>query len=105
MRYCYSISSNDKIGKSIDLKKLVVKNAYKQFLPKYILDKYKTGWSVPTQSWILNNQLIKKKYKDTLNIEDGISEIIANSNYTSAGKQQIIAWMFRTWAQQYSMSI
>lgn len=105
MRYCYSIPSNEKIGKTPDAKKLVVKNAYKKFLPDYILNKYKTGWSVPTQTWILNNQLIKSKYHETISKDDGISEIITDSNYKSAGKQQIIAWMLRTWAQQYSMTI
>ncbi len=105
MQYCLSINSNYKFGETANNCKLPVKLSYKHKIPEYILSKHKTGWSVPITSWIENSNLLKTKYQETIKAEDGIKEIIHESNYSNNAKRLIITWMMRTWSQQYEMSI
>ena len=74
-------------------------------IPKYIFDKHKTGWSVPITNWLQNSNIIKSKYLKTVNADDGIKEIINKQNYSGNIKRAIIAWMIRTWSQQYNMHL
>ena len=74
-------------------------------LPNYILEKDKTGWSVPLTVWLSQFETIKKKYIETCTKEDGITQILSKENYTGNLKRIIITWMLRTWAQEYNMSL
>ena len=74
-------------------------------IPSYILDKYKTGWSVPITNWLQTSKIIKNKYLDTVNTDDGIKEILDKQNYSGNIKRAIITWMIRTWSQQYNMHL
>ncbi len=103
MEYCLSINSDYKFGTHSEQLKLPVKIAYKETLPDYILNKEKTGWSVPIIVWLNQFQNIRDKYINTCSKEDGISEILSNENYTGNPKRMIITWMLRTWAQEYKM--
>ena len=51
MQYCMDIHSNEKIGKEKSDTKLLTKIAYKNLLPNVIINKMKTGWTVPLQHW------------------------------------------------------
>ena len=105
MEYCLSINSDYKIGTSIEQMKLPVKVCYKDKIPNYILNKPKTGWSVPITEWLIKNDNLKNKYLNTVNKDDGIRELLSNNNYKGNIKRIIVSWMFRTWAQQYSMNL
>ena len=105
MQYCLSINSDYKIGGKDTETKLPVRSSYKNKIPNYIFDKYKTGWSVPITNWLQNSPIIKKKYLDSVNKDDGIREILNNDNYSGNIKRAIITWMIRTWSQQYNMTL
>jgi asparagine synthase (glutamine-hydrolysing) len=51
MRYCMDIHSDEKIGETKNDTKLLTKIAYKGLLPDMIINKMKTGWTVPLQHW------------------------------------------------------
>ena len=51
MQYCMNIHSDEKIGETKSDTKLLTKIAYKGLLPDIIVDKMKTGWTVPLQHW------------------------------------------------------
>ena len=51
MQYCMNIHSNEKIGREKGDTKLLTKIAYKELLPHFIVNKMKTGWTVPLQHW------------------------------------------------------
>ena len=51
MQYCMNIHSNEKIGKNKNDTKLLTKIAYKKKLHSRVINKYKTGWTVPLQHW------------------------------------------------------
>ena len=104
MKYCLSINSDYKIGKTPTDTKLPIKLAYKEILPNYITKKSKTGWTVPITYWLLKNSTLQNKYKSIINKSDGISELLSEDNYKK-DKPRIITWMMRSWAQQYEMSI
>ncbi len=105
MEYCLSINSDFKFGINSDQTKLPVKIAYNKILPNYILNKEKTGWSVPIVSWLSKFENIKNKYIETCSKEDGISPILSKENYTGNPKRILITWMLRTWSQQYKMNL
>ena len=51
MQYCMNIHSTFKIGSEKGDTKMLSKIAYKGKLPAIIIDKMKTGWTVPLQHW------------------------------------------------------
>jgi len=105
MQYCLSVKSKYKIGLTNNEMKLPVKLSYNKLLPKYVLNKSKTGWTVPIMYWLNESEKLKNKYISTINKEDGIKSLISKENYRSNNKQKIISWIFRSWAQQYEMSL
>ena len=105
MKYCLGINSDYKFGNKLKERKLPVKLSYEKNLPNYILEKDKTGWSVPLTVWLTQFEIIKKKYIETCTKEDGITQILSKENYTGNLKRIIITWMLRTWAQEYNMSL
>ncbi len=105
MEYCLSINSDDKFGSSQDHTKQLVKKSYYKTLPKYILDKKKTGWSVPITNWLSQQEVVKNKYIETCSNDDGINQILSKENYFGNAKRMIITWMLRSWAQEYKMSL
>ena len=105
MEYCLSINSDYKIGNNFNQMKLPIKICYKDKIPNYVLNKYKTGWSLPITEWLMKNDNLKNKYLNTVNKDDGIKELLSKKNYEGNLKRVIVSWMFRTWAQQYSMNL
>ena len=51
MQYCMNIHSKEKIGEAKSDTKLLTKIAYKGLLLDLIVNKMKTGWTVPLQHW------------------------------------------------------
>ena len=51
MQYCMNIHSTFKIGSEKGDTKMLSKIAYKRQLPRRIIRKMKTGWTVPLQEW------------------------------------------------------
>ena len=105
MKYCLSINSDYKFGENLDQTKLPVKKSYNGILPNYILNKKKTGWSVPVVAWLSQFENIKNKYIKMCSKEDGISSILSKDNYMGNPKRMLITWMLRSWAQEYKMSL
>ena len=62
MEYCLSINSDYKIGNNFNQMKLPIKICYKDKIPNYVLNKYKTGWSLPITEWLMKNDNLKNKY-------------------------------------------
>ena len=60
MEYCLALNSDYKFGKNIEQTKLPVRNSYNKTLPDYILNKPKTGWSVPIINGLVNLIVLKK---------------------------------------------
>lgn len=48
--------------------KTIMRNAYKEFLPSFIINKKKTGWRSPTEEWILGEKhhFLREYIKETL---------------------------------------
>ena len=105
MEYCLSINSDHKFGINSNHTKLPVKISYKETLPDYILNKDKTGWSVPISVWLNQFENLRNKYIKTCSREDGISSILSKENYIGSPKRMLITWMLRTWAQEYKMNL
>lgn len=105
MEYCLSINSDHKFGINSNHTKLPVKISYKEILPDYILNKDKTGWSVPISVWFNQFENLRNNYIKTCSREDGISSILSKENYTGSPKRMLITWMLRTWAQEYKMNL
>lgn len=105
MEYCLAINSDYKFGKNLNQTKLPVRHSYKNTLPDYILNKPKTGWSVPITAWLKEFDSVKKNYIDICSKEDGISQILSKENYYGNSKKMIITWMLRSWAQEFNMSL
>ena len=53
----------------------------------------------------MKNDNLKNKYLNTVNKDDGIKELLSKKNYEGNLKRVVVSWMFRTWAQQYSMNL
>ena len=51
MQYCMNIHSAFKIGSAKGDTKMLSKIAYKEWLPRKIIRKMKTGWTVPLREW------------------------------------------------------
>ncbi len=111
MGYCLDIKSSYKFGKEANETKYIVKNSYRNKLPKYLLNKSKTGWSAPIMNWLKNDKALGKKFHNDINRDDGIKQVLIENNYIDnpkigeaiSGKRKIISWMLRTWSQEYGM--
>ncbi len=111
MRYCLDIKSSYKFGLKSDETKYIIKKAYNHKLPRYLLDKSKTGWSAPIMSWLKSDNDLRNKYSQDISNDDGINDALLEANYTDnpkigdaiSGKRKIISWMLRTWSQEFDM--
>ena len=105
MKYCLAIKSKYKMGSTVHNTKLPAKQSYRNILPEYVLEKRKTGWSVPIVYWLRHSKILQNKFKSTIKKSDGINEIISKNNYLANDKQTVISWMLRSWSQKYNMSL
>lgn len=104
MSYALDIHSSEKIGNTSSDLKLPIKNSFKAFLPDYIINKKKTGWSLPIMNWIESNQKLKEKFLKTIKQKDCLANIISTENY-NFDKTRVVSWMMRSWAQDFDLNI
>jgi asparagine synthase (glutamine-hydrolysing) len=102
MRYCLNIHSDYKIGENKAQTKLPTKVAYKGILPDYIINKEKTGWTVPSIYWISSNKNLEQLAMKCMNGNDCLKNIVGMDNWDNK-KTRIVSWMMRSWAHHYKL--
>jgi len=104
MKYCMSIPSSDKIGLNKADTKLPIKKAYLGYLPDFIIEKEKTGWTVPLGYWLTKGTSKKliDFYNKALKDKGGL-DIIKTSQ--KAGKALVPSWIVSDWIKKYKMKI
>ena len=102
MQYCMDIHSDEKIGLWKDNTKSLTKKAYKNLLPNEIINKTKTGWTVPIGDWMTKNESaeLNNLYKASLGEKSGL-DIIKTSQ--KAGKALLPAWIINDWMKVYKV--
>ena len=106
-----NIKSSFKFGLETNQTKFIIKNSFKNRLPKYMIDKVKTGWSAPIMSWLNSDKLLRNKFNADIGRDDGIKNVLSQNNFFDnpnlseniSGKRKIISWMLRSWAQEFDM--
>ena len=108
MQYCMNIHSREKIGKQKKQTKQLTKIAYKFKLPDHIINKVKTGWTVPIGYWLTMN--ISKEIKNFYESQTGVINAHDNKAHLNivkasqkAGKALIPAWIINDWIKTYNI--
>ena len=98
MQYCLNIKSKHKFKGGT---KSLVKEAYKKFLPEYIINKEKTGWTVPIGYWLMDNVdgNLTKKYDQAI----GIQRLKTQGRSQKVGKRLIPEWQVKNWKEKYQI--
>ena len=102
MKYCMSMHTDIKMGKDKSNTKILTKQAYAGLLPDQIINKGKTGWTVPVGHWLtthVSNNL-EKFYKESMQNKSALDVIKASQK---AGKALIPAWIVNDWIKKYQM--
>jgi len=103
MQYCMSMHTNLKIGPDKNDTKTFIKKAYLNKLPNEIIDKKKTGWTVPVGHWLTSGSHTKlKKFYNERTKENSKLNVIEASQ--KAGKAIIPAWIVSDWIKKYRMN-
>ena len=102
MKYCLNIPSASKIGRKKSNTKMLTKTAYKGILPAQVLNKPKTGWTVPIGYWLTKNMdsKITKFYQKRLKEKSGLNIITASQK---AGKALLPSWIINDWMKTYEI--
>ena len=71
-------------------------------LPKEIIRKTKTGWTVPIGHWLKTNidDELTNFYKGSMGQENKIDTITLNAK---VGKSLIPAWAYKSWKEKYKI--
>lgn len=99
MQYCLNIKSKHKFND--DSTKYLVKEAYRKFLPDYIIDKEKTGWTVPIGYWIMDG--VDKKLSDVYDKTVGADRLQLIGRSQKVGKRLIPEWQIKSWKEKYGI--
>ena len=83
--------------------KIFIKKAYLGKLPNEIINKLKTGWTVPIGHWLTTNTSAKlnKFYKERTGENSKLDVVKASQK---AGKALIPAWIVSDWIRKYNMT-
>jgi asparagine synthetase B (glutamine-hydrolysing) len=102
MQYCLDIATKHKIGREKHETKLLTKIAYKGLLPDAIINKQKTGWTVPIGQWLKQgaDSKLKKFYLDSMKEESIIHKV---SLTQKANKAVVPGWVLKYWIKRYGM--
>jgi len=102
MQYCLDIPTNYKIGKNKHETKLLTKIAYKGLLPDAIINKQKTGWTVPIGQWLTMDvdKNLKNFYTNSMGEKSILDQVTVSQK---AGKALIPSWVMKDWIKCYSM--
>jgi len=103
MRYCMSIHTDKKLGPDKNDTKILIKKAYAGKLPKEIINKQKTGWTVPVGHWLTTSASGKLNnfYKERTGTASKLDVTKASQK---AGKALIPAWIVSDWIKKYDMT-
>jgi asparagine synthase (glutamine-hydrolysing) len=97
MKYCFSINSKQKISKKL---KHMSRDAYKNVLPSYIINKGKTGWTAPMAYWIKQNPSLLNLYEQKMK-----HKMDPNMKITQkTGKWLAIDMMWATWFEAFKIA-
>ena len=91
-----------KMGKDKSNTKILTKQSYKGLLPDQIINKGKTGWTVPVGHWLASNinDKLKNFYNDAMQEQSKLDVIKASQK---AGKALVPAWIVNDWIKKYGM--
>ena len=108
--YVLSINSSKKMSlKEEGLTKpfkLLPKQAYKGHLPDYVIDKMKTGWSIPTTEW-LSSKKFRGEFLDPAlrkGYHEGTDDLF-NFSSIKGMKPEMTIFYFRVWAKKYNITL
>ena len=96
-RYCFSIPSSQKIDRKRQVLKKPTKIAYKDILPKEMLNKVKSGWSGPIGQWLSNNTEVYKLFNK--NVNENVPAEAGAKTWKKLGRQ----WIFEDWKKYYNI--
>ena len=97
MQYCLDIKTKHKFKGGTT--KTLVKEAYRKFLPDYIIYKKKTGWTVPIGYWIMDN--VDKDLSDVYDKAIGADRLTLVGRSQKIGKRLIPEWQIKSWKEKY----
>ena len=97
MQYCLDIKTKHKFKGGTT--KTLVKEAYRKFLPDYIIYKKKTGWTVPIGYWIMDN--VDKELNDVYDKAIGADRLKLVGRSQKIGKRLIPEWQIKSWKEKY----
>ena len=102
MNYCMSIHTDVKMGKDKSNTKVLSKKAYTNILPNAIINKMKTGWTVPVGHWLTQNmdQDLQNFYKQRMQTAHKLDIVKASQK---AGKAVVPAWIYKDWMIKYNL--
>jgi asparagine synthetase B (glutamine-hydrolysing) len=91
-----------KMGNNKSNTKILTKQAYQGILPHEIINKDKTGWTVPVGHWLTSNmsENLKTFYNKSMKEKSGLDMIKASQK---AGKALVPAWIVNDWIKKYEM--
>ena len=102
MQYCLDIPTKYKIGQDKHETKLLTKIAYKGILPDAIINKQKTGWTVPIGQWLTKGTNVKLTnfYLNSMGEKSILDKVSVSQK---AGKALVPAWVLKDWINRYEM--
>jgi asparagine synthase (glutamine-hydrolysing) len=102
MQYCLDIPTSYKIGKNKHETKLLTKIAYKGLLPDTIINKPKTGWTVPIGQWLAGgtDKNLKNFYISSMGEKSTLDRVTVSQK---ASKALVPAWQMKDWIKRYRM--
>jgi asparagine synthase (glutamine-hydrolysing) len=102
MQYCLDIPTKYKIGSTDTDTKMLTKIAYEKILPKEIIKKEKTGWTVPIGHWLKkdSDKELTDFYLQSIGEENKMDTITVNAK---VGKSIIPAWAYKSWKEKYQI--
>ena len=103
MRYCMGIHTDEKLGLGKNDTKILIKKAYAGKLPSQIINKTKTGWTVPVGHWLTTSRSGKLNtfYNERTGTASKLNVVKASQK---AGKALIPAWIVSDWIKRYNMT-
>tara|TARA_B100000683_G_scaffold239169_1_gene245527 strand:- start:78 stop:1796 length:1719 start_codon:yes stop_codon:yes gene_type:complete len=103
MTYCMNIRTDLKLTNNEDYLKHIPRQAYKDLMPKQIINKEKTGWTAPATFWAkqnMDNDLLEYKYDQIfIDQQHGIQGLKQGS------KAMVPGMITSAWATKYNMRI
>ena len=98
MQYCLNIKTKHKFKNST---KDMVKKAYEKILPEYIINKEKTGWTVPIGYWLMDN--VSDHLTSVYDREIGKERLQSLGRSQKAGKRLMPEWQVKNWKEKYQI--